>query len=116
MLTSLVADSEWEVWDQGVCWDREATLQCWGQLVASMQSLCSIDVLSWNSYFHVDLFAHCWTEEGLGNVSCCPVSYSSGYCLYYRYSWRSAFDAILPYFVSRLFLSHQVNPNPDLGQ
>lgn len=30
--------------------------------------------------------------------------------------WRSAFDAILLCFKSRLFLSHQVNPNPHLGQ
>lgn len=117
VLTSLVADSEWEVWDQCVCWDREAALQCWGQLVASVQSLSSIDVvLSWNSYLHLDFFAHCWTEEGLRNSNCCPVSYSSGYCLHYGFSGRSAFDAILLCFESRLFLSHQVNPNPDLGQ
>lgn len=92
-------------------------LQCWEQLVASMKSLSSIDVvLSWNSYLHVDLFAHCQTEEGLGDGNWCPVSYSSGYCWHYGYSCRSASDAVLLCFESRLFLSHQVNPNPDLGQ
>lgn len=87
-----------------------------GPAVPSMQLLSSIDVvLSWNRYLHVDLFAHCRTEEGLGSGNC-PVSYSSGYCLHCGGSWRSAFDKILLCFESRLFLSHQVNPNPDLGQ
>lgn len=58
----------------------------------------------------------CLLTVGLRNGNCCPVSYSSGYCLHCGYSWRSAFDAILHCFESRLFLSHQVNPSPDLGQ
>lgn len=65
---------------------------------------------------HVDLFARCQTEEGLGNGDSCPVSYSSGCCLPCGYSWRSAFDVILLCFENRLFLSHRVNPNPDLVQ
>lgn len=113
VLANLASDPEWQVLEKCLCWDGEAGSQCWEQLGAAIKSISSIDLVhSWNSYVFDGLLAYCplrrvW-EIVIGVLSLIPQVTGFGYCLHYRYSWRSAFDAVLLCFESRLFLSYQI--------